>query len=230
MVSYDYRGESRNKYELNMQRKEIGGRARHDVRCPNYFGQQRRPNRSSGFRQSGRRHDAEGILTRFPVVETANLDYLARDADAAVARVEIEGRQLDFYVTHLYGSREEDPLRHYQVQQFLAWIGARNDVSNQVVCGDFNATTDKPSAMRMADAFRPSQIQPTAFTALKEPGGQPSHPYWDRLDRFIDYVWVSRDLRVVDSGLCFDRPSADYADLWPSDNVGAWADLEFAAD
>ncbi|MDP6065429.1 MAG: endonuclease/exonuclease/phosphatase family protein, partial [SAR202 cluster bacterium] len=115
--------------------------------------------------------DAEGLLTRFPVVETGNLDYRARDAVAAVSRVEIEGHQVDIYVTHLYGSRGEDPLRHYQVQQLLEWIGARNDVSHQVVCGDFNATMDVPSASLMAGAFRPSQIQPTAFTPLREPGG-----------------------------------------------------------
>jgi hypothetical protein len=36
--------------------------------------------------------DAEGLLTRFPVVETANLDYRARDAVATVSRVEIEGQ------------------------------------------------------------------------------------------------------------------------------------------
>lgn len=174
--------------------------------------------------------DAEGILTRFPVVETANLDYRARDAVAAVARVEIEGHQVDIYVTHLYGSRGEDPLRHYQVQQLLEWIGSRNDVSHQVVCGDFNATLDVPSASHMAGAFKPSQTQPTAFTPLRDPGGQPSHPYWDRMDRCIDYVWVSRDLRVVDSGLCFDRPSADDADLWPSDHIGVRSDLDFATD
>ena len=41
---------------------------------------------------------------------------------------------------------------------------------------------------------------------------QSSHPYWDRMDRCIDYVWVSKDLHVVDSSLCFDRPSADDAE------------------
>ena len=45
--------------------------------------------------------DGEGILTRFPVRETANFDYRARDSVAQVARVEIEGRLVDVYVTHL---------------------------------------------------------------------------------------------------------------------------------
>ena len=67
--------------------------------------------------------DAEGILTRCPVFETANLDYRARDAVAQVVRVEVEGHKLDVYVTHLYMSRGEDPLRLYQAQQLLEWIG-----------------------------------------------------------------------------------------------------------
>jgi len=61
--------------------------------------------------------DGEGLLTRFPVRETANLDYRARDAVALVARVEIDDRLVDLYVTHLYRSEGEDSLRLYQVEQ-----------------------------------------------------------------------------------------------------------------
>ena len=38
------------------------------------------------------RVDGEGILTRFSIVETANLDYRAGDGVAQVARLDIEGR------------------------------------------------------------------------------------------------------------------------------------------
>src|SRR3954452_8110516 len=49
--------------------------------------------------------EGEALLTRFAVVETGNLDYQARDIVALVARVVIEERPVDFYVTHLYMSR-----------------------------------------------------------------------------------------------------------------------------
>jgi hypothetical protein len=39
---------------------------------------------------------------------------------AQVVRLDIEGRLLDVYVTHLYRSRGDDALRLYQVQQLLA--------------------------------------------------------------------------------------------------------------
>ena len=103
--------------------------------------------------------DGEGILTRFPVRETANFDYRARESVAQVARVEIEGHLVDVYVTHLHGSVGRDSFRLYQVEQLLDWIGSRDDVEAKVVCGDFNATLDMASAALMATGFKPSQTE-----------------------------------------------------------------------
>ena len=69
----------------------------------------------------------------------------------------------------------------YQTRDMVA------DAAASIVCGDFNATLDKPSAALMASRFRPSQTtDPTAFTALADAGGAVSHPYWPRMDRCID--------------------------------------------
>src|SRR5262249_3484934 len=83
--------------------------------------------------------EGEALLTRFPVTETGNLDYQARDIVALVARIVVGGTPLDVYVTHLFMSRGDDSLRLFQVQQLLAWIDARDDVAARIVCGDFNA-------------------------------------------------------------------------------------------
>lgn len=171
--------------------------------------------------------DGEALLTRYPVVETANWDYRTLDMVAQVVRLDIEGRVLDVYVTHLYRSRGDDALRLYQVQQLLAWIQTRDDVAARVVCGDFNATLDMPSARLMASVFRPTQTAPTAFTPLQDTDGTVSHPYWARFDRCIDYLWVAGPLAVHASGVCFDTPSANDPTLWPSDHAGVWADLSF---
>ena len=172
--------------------------------------------------------EAEALLTRFAVVETGNLDFRTEDIVALVARLLIEGVPVDVYVTHLLRSVGEDSLRLFQVQRLLAWIDSRKDVGHVIVCGDFNATTDKPSAALMASRFRPTQSAPTAFTPLSDDAGAVSHPYWPRLDRCIDYIWVSERIRIIESGLCFDRPSPGDPTLWPSDHIGVWADLEFA--
>jgi endonuclease/exonuclease/phosphatase family metal-dependent hydrolase len=170
--------------------------------------------------------EGEALLSRFPVLETGNFDYQARDMVALVARVLVGRMPLDVYVTHLYMSRGDDALRLFQVQQLLAWIDSRADEAACIVCGDFNASLDKPSAALMAGRFRPTQTSPTAFTALADPDGSVSHPYWPRMDRCIDYIWVSPGIEIIASGVCFDRPSPDDPTLWPSDHAGVWADLE----
>jgi len=174
------------------------------------------------------RIQGEGLLTRYFVVETANLDYHSHDCVALVARVEIDGRLLDVYVTHLIAAKVDDSARQYQVTQLLEWIRTRDGADGSVVCGDFNAAPDQPSIRIMAGAYRSTQDRPTAFTPLREPGGKPTHPEWERFDRCIDYVWISQAIKVHATGLCFNEPAKDNPDLWPSDHVGVWADLELA--
>ena len=169
--------------------------------------------------------DGEALLTRNAVVETANLDYRAQDAVAMVSRIEAEGRLMDVYVTHLYRSRGDDALRLYQVQQLLEWIQSRDDVEAKIVCGDFNATLEMPSARLMETMFRPTQTEATAFTPLQDSDRTVSHPYWERFDRCIDYIWVAGPINVKAGGVCFNRPSDDDPSLWPSDHAGVWADL-----
>jgi endonuclease/exonuclease/phosphatase family metal-dependent hydrolase len=170
--------------------------------------------------------EGEALLTRFPILETGNLDYRTRDMVALVARIVVEETPVDVYVTHLYMSRGDDSLRLFQVQQLLTWIDSRDDVAARIVCGDFNATLDMPSAALMATRFRPTQTSATAFTPLADSRGQVSHPYWPRMDRCIDFIWVSASVRVAGSRVCFNQGSPDDASLWPSDHAGVWADLE----
>ena len=97
----------------------------------------------------------------------------------------------------------------------------------RVVCGDFNATLEMPSAQLMASIFRPTQTSPTAFTPLQDTDGSVSHPYGARFDRCIDSIWVAGSMAVHASGVCFNTPSATDPTLWPSDHAGVWADLAF---
>ena len=135
--------------------------------------------------------EGEALLTRFEITETGNFDYQTKDIVALVARVLVDGTPLDVYVTHLFMSRGDDSLRLFQVQQLLGWIDTRDDVAASIVCGDFNATLDAPSAALMATRFRPTQTQPTAFTPLADSDGSVSHPDRQRMDRCIDYIWVA---------------------------------------
>ncbi len=96
------------------------------------------------------RTEAEGLLTRFPVVDTANLDYRSHNCVALVARFAIEGVLLDVYVTHLIAARVDESAREHQASELLKWIRTRDDADCSVVCGDFNAAPDKPSIRLMS--------------------------------------------------------------------------------
>ena len=176
---------------------------------------------------TGSRAEGEGLLTRFPLLETANLDYRTLDYVALVARMDVDGKLLDVYVTHLYMSRGDESLRVFQVQQLLQWINSRDDSDAQIVCGDFNAPSERPSAKLMAETFRYTQSENTAFTPLADSDGTVSHPYWDRLDRCIDYIWVRGPLDCEASAVAFNAPHPDDPTLWPSDHAGLYADLRW---
>ena len=86
-----------------------------------------------------------------------------------------------------------------------------------------------PSAALMATRFRPTQTAATAFTPLAGEAGNVTHPYWPRMDRCIDFIWVSSTLEVAASAVCFNQASRSDPALYPSDHAGVWADLRIAA-
>ncbi|MEN9783804.1 MAG: hypothetical protein RJA24_1147 [Pseudomonadota bacterium] len=170
--------------------------------------------------------EGEALLTRLPIIETGNLDYRTRDMVALVARIKAGNKAIDVYVTHQYMSRGDDSLRLFQAQQLLAWMDSRREADARIVCGDFNAVLDSPSAALMASRLRPTQTANTAFTPLADIAGKPSHPYWPRMDRCIDYIWVDDALSVAGSSVCFNQGSPDDPALYPSDHAGVQADLQ----
>ena len=169
--------------------------------------------------------EGEALLTRFEIIETGNFDYQTKDIVALVARMLVDGAPIDVYVTHLFMSRGDDSLRLFQVQQLLAWIDTRDDVAASIVCGDFNATLDAPSAALMATRFRPTQRAHRVYAARRQRRfGFASLPAADgsvhrlHLGRRCDrHDRERRLLRQAEPG----DPS-----LWPSDHIGVWADLD----
>jgi hypothetical protein len=69
--------------------------------------------------------EGQAILSRFPVLESASLDYRSRDRIAQVARLDLDGKSLDVYLTHLHHVRQEDAIREFMVGLLLDWIGRR---------------------------------------------------------------------------------------------------------
>jgi endonuclease/exonuclease/phosphatase family metal-dependent hydrolase len=174
--------------------------------------------------------EAQGLLTRFPVVETRNFDYLARGRVAQVVRLEIEGRLADVYVTHLHHVSTEDGLRQYEVKRLFDWVDSRDDVETRIVCGDFNATPEALSIRMIPRSFRSVQTSGTCPTGLRVLGEHASELDATSalfLSQCVDYIWVTEDIVIEKAGRCFDQPAPNDLTLWPSDHVGVWADLRF---
>ena len=79
----------------------------------------------------------------------------------------------------------------------------------------------------MAEAFTATQSAPTAFTPLADENGEVAHPYWERFDRCIDYIWLRGPIEASASGVGFNIPDDKDETLWPSDHAGVWADLSW---
>jgi endonuclease/exonuclease/phosphatase family metal-dependent hydrolase len=168
------------------------------------------------------RTQAEGLLTRYPVMRRQTSLSLP-SCVALAARFEIDGRLLDVYVTH-----QSPPggrcCAQYQVGQLLDWIRSRDDADlhrlRRLQC-DSRPAIDSASC----PVFRPTQTQPTAFTAA-EPGARSHHPGVGAvLIAAIDYIWVTESIKVGLRVFAL-KPAPDNPTLWPSDHVGVWADLE----
>lgn len=173
--------------------------------------------------------EGQGILTRFTVLETGFLDFESRGRIAQVARLEFGGQAVDVYLTHLHHIRTEDGLRQYQVQRLLAWVDSRDAPYTRLICGDFNASPEMQSVQLMRQRFQPTQLEPTFTTplrALVDPDPQFTGEFVGTFVACMDYIWFAPPLKLMDTGRCFNKPSVNDPNLWPSDHVGVWADFE----
>ncbi len=163
------------------------------------------------------------ILVRYPLAETAmqKLEPLDDYRTAAHARVEVDGRPLEVYCTHLHHTMEGGETRATQLHDLLGFIGRTRGEGPILLAGDFNAPPDA-SEMRLldgtfADAYaetHPEQVGVLVTTLNTALGHTP---------RRIDYVFYERAsaLRPLDASTLFTEPMAD--STWASDHFGVLA-------
>lgn len=167
------------------------------------------------------------ILTRHPIVATHEvaLEPLDDYRVAAHARLQVDGRSVDAYVTHLHHTAEGSAIRARQVQHLLDFIDATRGAGAVVLGGDFNAVADAPELRPLRDRWT------DAYGAVHvEPAGGPVttlNPAKGHAPRRIDHVFVEAErLRPVAARIVLDAPTA--AGLWASDHFGVWVRLRWA--
>lgn len=136
---------------------------------------------------------------------------------AAHARLEIGGRGLDVYCTHLHHTGEGGAIRATQLRSLLTFID-ETQTTDVFLAGDFNAAPDAPELAllrpRFADAYaetHPEKVGVLVTTLNTALGHTP---------RRIDYLFYDRksELLPLDTRILFDEATAD--STWASDHFG----------
>ena len=153
------------------------------------------------------------ILFHHPFSESGmkKLEPLDDYRTVAHARVEVVGRPLEVYCTHLHHTMEGGETRAIQLRDLLGFIRqTRQRRAPILLAGDFNAPPDAPELRLLdgtfADAY--AATHPDADSTVTT-----LNPALGHTPRRIDYLFVERAsaLRPLHTRILFTEPAADGA-------------------
>ena len=135
---------------------------------------------------------------------------------ATMLHIEVRGRAVDVYDTHLHWTVDGGAIRAQQAEDLVDFISASSGDVPVLVAGDFNTTADAPELARLRERFGDS------FGVLHPDAGPDTttlNQVWFDTPRRIDHVFFDRDrLLPLRSDILFTQPDAD--GIWASDHHG----------
>jgi endonuclease/exonuclease/phosphatase family metal-dependent hydrolase len=202
------------------------------------FSKRLRCREHSVYRKSGLWKDREeglAILSVAPISDVTSiaLPIAARDMPRQLLAccVDVGGRKLRVANTHLAFALDADVSRTAQVEECLAHLRRLTLTATYplVFAGDFNSVPDSSAIERILsdaigfqDAFVKLNKLPNTFTFCA------SNPMVDPdlgANRWIDYMFVSRDVRVTHAQRVLDHSNSE--GCWASDHFGLLAEIQF---
>jgi endonuclease/exonuclease/phosphatase family metal-dependent hydrolase len=171
------------------------------------------------------------ILTPHRVLRTGGRFLLPLDDWRVVAhvRLEVRGRVVDVYDTHLHHTIEGGPIRATQIRDLLAFVDSTRSGAPVVLAGDFNCELGSPE-------LAPVETRYVDALAATHPGARHDETVTlnvalGNAPLAIDHVFVARvepsRLAPAAAAVVLDEPGAD--GLWPSDHFGVVAKLVWPA-
>lgn len=150
------------------------------------------------------------LYTRYKVLSTEVRTYQAKDMlkrSCLISTVEIQGKQVEVYVTHLSHLAPPNAVREAQVAELTGWLKASS--KPWILLGDFNAEPDSPEIKQVQAVSHPDLKQTKLFMAQSFPAEHPN--------RRIDFIFFSRQfqlkkMEVLDNGVTTDHRPV-YAEL-----------------
>jgi len=132
------------------------------------------------------------ILSKFSFVSTSSR-YLSYERSVAQATVNVGGRNVNFFATHL--DHTSSSYRYQEVTELQSFMSGFSEP--RIVCGDFNAGPDLSEAIHMAEQYYDSWMQAMNIgTAVAYPDN-PVYMHTRTRRGRIDYVWTSRNANLV---------------------------------
>lgn len=187
-------------------------------------GSRREPYRLVQQRRPGDLFSGVAIFSRLPLLSHDGVG-LGEGNVALRANVLLpNGHLLDFATARLHAGLVLPETREEQAMRLMGWLNATGRVPLQIIAGNFNETPDGPAVQRIRQGYRsayalchgrePLATYPTALAS------------GDEQARCLDYVFISRGIRVSEAQLVFRRPAPEDRTLYPSDHVGLLVRLE----
>lgn len=171
------------------------------------------------------------LLTRRPVMaRNQHLLQPLRDyRTVGHLRIDVDGRPVNVYATHL-NERSDDAgkrTRRIQVEDLLRFVSATSGGEPVVIAGDFNALVDAGDLSELRSRYGDSYGSVHVNNDLDSVSTLNSH-YYQAPSR-IDHIFFQQDAMVArEARLLFDTP--DEGGRWASDHYGVWTRLQFAPD
>jgi endonuclease/exonuclease/phosphatase family metal-dependent hydrolase len=166
------------------------------------------------------------ILTRHPIraSEVVKLQPLDDYRVAGWARIDIDGRPLNIYVTHLHYKLEGGAIRTRQIADLLAFIERTGDQGPSIVGGDFNTGDGTPELAALSPRFSSAYRAAHPDQEVDAPAHTTLNPHMGHPPQRIDHVFFQRDaFQVSEARILFGQPAAGGA--WASDHFGLWVRL-----
>lgn len=173
------------------------------------------------------RRYGNAILTRIPPQHTQAFKLLPLDdyRNAGRVRIEIAGRPLNLYVTHLHSTPGGRDIRARQVRSLLEFIASTRGSAPSLLAGDFNTAADAPELQSLAVSFTDAYAVAHPAEAVNAAEHATLNPHLGHPPVRIDHVFLQKDaFRVAEARIILNQPDSDGA--WPSDHYGMWAKLE----
>jgi endonuclease/exonuclease/phosphatase family metal-dependent hydrolase len=165
-----------------------------------------------------------GTLATIECLEHEVLDLMTFDRIAQRMVYSAEGTRFALVNTHLHHPPEATAERVEQAEYLLRWLDIHEKLPT-IVSGDFNSYPGEPVIDVMKARFR-SAYETANGSEPEKTWPTPVNTFDDAPPGTLDYIYVSPEFKVSESGLVFDQPSPNDPKLFPSDHIGLYATLD----